>query len=549
MSFVVIRLGKDSVIDIKKIDSIKNGISGNYTFTFNCKQVEESILDDLENEKVYTFIYLGSDNNQGTETQWKKGLRALGILKSIKGRVNFQSTCELSIEIFSIFPESYSSRTFLEHSSKLYINFSSYPVIGLNNSRNNSIQKVHESERQQSSSLLKAISNLTPIFRADLSRDAPELLTMLDSEGDPEGYEKESEEISNSLGWGNEYPLNTVLVRTENRAVIDVVKRINKGRFRLDPDFQRDFLWSVEQQSKLIESCLMRIPLPVFYVAEARDGRVIVVDGLQRLTTFHRYLNGKFALKGIGFGDKSLSIEGKRFDDLPLKLQERIEDTPLTLYILDERAPERAKLDIFDRVNGGVPLTRQQMRNCLFNGPGTLFLKEASESSSFIKVTGRSLEPKKMRDREIINRFCAFYLIGFESYKGDMDDFLAKALEIMNEMSESDLEDLSKAFDNSMKINYLLFGEHSFRKSLSHRSKYADRSVINFSLFDVFSVLLATKRIEEVQLSKSKLLEEVYTLFSDYEFVDSITTGTNSSKNVYCRFIKAAEAIEDAIEC
>ena len=109
----------------------------------------------------------------------------------------------------------------------------------------------------------------------------------------------------------------------------------------------------------------MRIPLPVFYVAEAKDGTIIVVDGLQRLTAFARYLDDEFPLTGLD-GDAELrernSLVGKRFSDLPLALSERIEDTQLTLYVLDSKAPERARLDIFERVNSGVPLSRQQMR-------------------------------------------------------------------------------------------------------------------------------------------------------------------------------------------
>jgi hypothetical protein len=72
------------------------------------------------------------------------------------------------------------------------------------------------------------------------------------------------------FGWG-EYPLDSVFVRTEARTVAEVVRRIRAGRYQLDPDFQRDFVWSEYKQSRLIESCLMRIPLPVFYVAEAND--------------------------------------------------------------------------------------------------------------------------------------------------------------------------------------------------------------------------------------------------------------------------------------
>lgn len=101
-----------------------------------------------------------------------------------------------------------------------------------------------------------------------------------DEDQEPEGLD-----VGTSDGWGD-YPLDAVLVRTEPRSVSEVVRRIENKRYVLDPDFQRDFVWPLQKQSKLIESCIMRIPLPVFYVAEAPDGRIIVVDGLQRLTTF-----------------------------------------------------------------------------------------------------------------------------------------------------------------------------------------------------------------------------------------------------------------------
>src|SRR5947209_12263799 len=99
-------------------------------------------------------------------------------------------------------------------------------------------------------------------------------------EDDVEGLETGA---SDGLGY---YPLDAVFVRTETRSVSEVVKRIENKRYILDPDFQRDFVWPNQKQSKLIESCVMRIPLPVFYVVEANDGRIIVVDGLHRLTTF-----------------------------------------------------------------------------------------------------------------------------------------------------------------------------------------------------------------------------------------------------------------------
>jgi len=123
-------------------------------------------------------------------------------------------------------------------------------------------------------------------------------------------------------GWG-EYSLDSVFVRNETRSISDMIRRIDAKRCILDPEFQRDFVWPEDKQSKLIESCVMRVPLPVFYLAEAPDGRIIIVDGLQRLTTFHRFVKGQFSLKGLaGKEDDSANhqLEGKRFVQLPLTL-------------------------------------------------------------------------------------------------------------------------------------------------------------------------------------------------------------------------------------
>ncbi len=354
--------------------------------------------------------------------------------------------------------------------------------------------------------------------------------------------ELEGIDTSQPTGWGSDYPLDAVFVRSEQRTVVEVVKRINGKRYQLDPDFQRDFVWPVTNQSRLIESCIMRIPLPVFYVAESLDGRIAVVDGLQRLTSFHRFLNGDFALVlNVGEDQPIHPLDGKKFNDLPIQLQERIEDTQLTLYILDAKAPERAKLDIFERVNSGSALTRQQMRNCMFNGPATQWLKKAANSPEFLAASGRSLQQKTMRDREAINRFCAFSLLGESSYRsGDMDEFLARALKNMNENAH-ELENLSERFAHSMKANRWLFGEHAFRKSLARNEDFAARSVLNIALFDVFSVLLADYKTEKIKACANELRNAVRLLIDDPVFNHSITYSTNSTKQVYVRFEMARD--------
>ena len=337
------------------------------------------------------------------------------------------------------------------------------------------------------------------------------------------------------------YPLDDIMVRTETRTVGDVVKRIKRNRFFMAPAFQRDFVWETARQSKLIESCIMRIPLPVLYVAEGVDGRIIVVDGLQRLTTFVRFINDELKLTGLGEGHP---LGGKRYSELPVNLQERVEDTQLTLYILDKNAPQRAKLDIFERVNSGSVLTRQQMRNALYNGPGTFWLYEMARQRGFLKATGGSLNSKTMRDREAVNRFAAFHMLGANKYdSGDMDGFLARAIEHLNAKDEGWLERLESRFRLSMRNNYALFEKHAFRKSLAWGQER--RSVINISLFDVMSTMLSVTPKAVVDDNVDEISERVVDLVNDHTYAHAITYSTNSTNQVKARFRMTMDALKD----
>lgn len=348
--------------------------------------------------------------------------------------------------------------------------------------------------------------------------------TQTDANEEVEGLD---DGINEGLG---EYPIDTMMIRKETRTIFDVVRRIEKGGFILDPDFQRDFVWDADRQSRLIESVVMRIPLPVFYLAEDFEGRTIVVDGLQRLTTFQRFLHDKFALEL----EHQETLNGKKFSQLPPKLQNRIEDCSLELYIIDAQVPERAKLDIFERVNSGKPLTRQQMRNCIYTGPASRWLRDEVVKPLFLDATGGNLDKKAMVDREFANRFCAFYLLGPAEYrKSAMDDFLARALTKMNRMTPGELADLSEVFRIALQNNLTLFGEHSFRK---HRPNPSRRSRVNASLWDVMSTGLA-KVTEATLLSKHDQFKDAfYNLLDNGEFNDAITFSVNSNHKVQKRF-------------
>lgn len=351
--------------------------------------------------------------------------------------------------------------------------------------------------------------------------------------------EAEGIEGSEDASFGlHDYPIDSLLIRSEQRTVQDVVRRIDQGRYIMDPDFQREFLWKPDRQSRLIESVLMRIPLPVFYLAETADGKLIVVDGLQRLSTFHRFLHNELPLQGT-----NPDLDGKKFKDLPAKLQNRIEDAQLMIYLIDSKVPERARLDIFERVNSGVPLTRQQMRNALYQGKATALLRALATDSTFLDVTDEGLDRKGMRDREAANRFCAFYLLGVEKY-ADLDGFLAEALRRLNRSPDEEINQLKKVFILSMNNNRTVFGEHAFRR---YKAGQQTRSMINMSLFDVESVIMARYPEDQVQAKAEALRAAFFRLMDNEEFRDAISLGTSDKAKVKTRFAMFQKEAEEVL--
>ena len=173
------------------------------------------------------------------------------------------------------------------------------------------------------------------------------------------------------------------------------------------------------------------------------------------------------------------------------------------------------------------------MRNCLYNGAATQFLKREAETDVFKQATGNSLTPKTMRDREFVNRFCAFQLLPLDNYKDGMDEWLAMALKEMNKLNETALIKLSDEFQNSLRNNYFLFKDHAFRK---HAPGQGRRGVLNASLWDVMVTGLAKYSHEQIKTHAEDIKDSFYMILKSKDFDWSITYGPNSSDRVKCRF-------------
>ena len=321
------------------------------------------------------------------------------------------------------------------------------------------------------------------------------------------------------ISLGSDYPIDDVLIRNEGRTIYEFLGGIRRGDYIMAPDFQRDFVWNESKQSRLIESVLMRVPLPALYFAENESGRLVVVDGLQRLSTFRQFVEG-----GSSLSLRNSEYNGKRFADLPYNLQRRIGSCYMLVYIIDARVPDRLKFDIFRRVNSGVPLTRPQMRNAVFNGKGTRFLREEAHSRLFKQVTGGIVPTFNMMDRELVNRFCAFDLLGSDAYRGDdgegMHGFLDDAVAHMNKMDDQDLKKLGERFQRGLGNNYRVFHKNAFR-ILTRDNRI---SPFNSCLWDVMLIELSQRDADLVDSRRKEVLEGLYEgLLEDRDFYRALT--------------------------
>lgn len=356
-------------------------------------------------------------------------------------------------------------------------------------------------------------------------------------------------------------PFDPTNIRVDQRmmSIFEVMRKVQRGAINLQPDFQRHVVWNDTRKSRLIESILLRIPLPAFYLDAARDDTWLVVDGLQRLSTLHSFLNEKkLVLTNLEFMHE---LEGNKFDKLPFGLQQQIEDTELNLYIIRPETPPQVKFTIFSRVNtGGLVLAPQEIRHALFQGKATEFIAELARLPEFLSATTGSISPLRMDDRECVLRFLAFHMTSFEQYgrtsqkdrsgrviQQNLDGFLSETMEQLNALKDDPdrLDELREAFRGAMVRSARVFGPYAFRKMYERHGK---RVPISKPLFEVWSVLLQPYELEALERSSEAIIEGFLNLMRDVEFSKAISLGTGSTTTVQRRFSMVKRMLEETVQ-
>lgn len=324
-------------------------------------------------------------------------------------------------------------------------------------------------------------------------------------------------------------------------------KRFLRGRLNVQPEFQRQFVWDDVKSSRLIESALLDIPIPIVYLSEEKDGKENVIDGQQRLTSFFSFIDGKFP-DNNEFKLKKLNVftelNGKKFNQLSEELQEKITTYKIRVIKFKKESDGDLQFEIFARLNSGsVPLNDQELRNCVFRGKFNELLKELAQDKDFKYLVGIATPDKRMKDRELVLRFASFHFYTYLNYSAPIKKFLNDSMEKYQNISSSDEMNLRNAFKNTVQIIRSLLDNNAFKRFYRGDDKNKngkwETQKFNVSLFDILMYSFAREDKNKVFQNLDRIREALIELMTkDQDFIDSIELSTSSKKAVTTRFDK-----------
>ena len=355
-----------------------------------------------------------------------------------------------------------------------------------------------------------------------------------------------------------EVPINQRSVYAEqgDPEVESLYNKYKRGKLIIQPDFQRHFVWDPAKSSRLIESVLLDIPLPVIYLSEEKDGKEYVIDGQQRLTAFFSFINGQFPdtrdfkLTGLKV---FTNLNKKLFRELDDTYQDKVRYCKIRTITFRKESQSDLKFEIFERLNtGSVSLNDQELRNCIYRGPYNEILKELSKDKDFLYLLAIKTPDKRMKDVELVLRFASFYHATYLNYRSPMRKFLNEDMEKYQFISDNDVSEIKNAFKNTVSIIKSLLDTHAFKRFYRGDEKnpngYWELQMFNASLYDILMYSFAKEDKNKVYQNLDTIREALIVLMTtNQDFIDSIELATSSLQAVTKRFDLWRMALQDII--
>lgn len=308
------------------------------------------------------------------------------------------------------------------------------------------------------------------------------------------------------------------------------------------PPFQRKFVWSQAQASKLIESFLLGLPVPPIFLYTDPNNIQLVVDGQQRLKSIAYFFEGYFGpedrglrpvfrLSGLNERSPYNGVTYKELEDKDRTAFRKLNDSVLRAFVIKQLNPKdhTSVFHVFERLNtGGTFLTGQEIRNCVYSGAFNDLLLDMNRLPGWRELFGKTDEDKRQRDVELILRFLAL-LHASEKYKKPMKDFLSTFMFENQNAEEATLRKYRDEFTETVA---------AMRKHLG-RKPFHIRAGLNAAAFDSVAVAFAKHRTR-IPADMSNRYDK---LKSDSTFEKSISRGTTDAESVNSRMKTAIETL------
>ncbi|MCK5719096.1 MAG: DUF262 domain-containing protein [Thiomargarita sp.] len=315
-----------------------------------------------------------------------------------------------------------------------------------------------------------------------------------------------------------------ILAQPYDYSVQDLVDKIQSKDIDLKPAYQRNYIWDTNDSSqnkcsRLIESLLLNIPIPVIYFAEqAETLKYEVIDGQQRLRTFHRFIEDEFPLNGLKIRD---DINGKKYSELEEKDRNEIRKRSIRAIVILNESDEEVKYEVFERLNlGSIQLTPQEIRNNTLRGPFNDLLKELASRPLFREMLKLRLknDQKNMAHEELVLRFFAYYN-GVQQFE-NLSFFLTNYMEYNRNLSESDLKKLSDLFDKTINLINKYLDNNSFAIFKTNTGKW--NSTTNRALYDAEMLAFSKFTEDEIKVSPEEFKTKLKKVMGDNKFKKSL---------------------------
>lgn len=332
--------------------------------------------------------------------------------------------------------------------------------------------------------------------------------------------------------------LRKIRTQAYDKSIEDTVRMIEKGRIFLEPDFQRySQVWDYKTASQLIESVLLNVPIPPIYVAEEDNGTWNIIDGLQRLTSFKNFYEGKFKLRGL---DSLKELNKQNYESLNPNAKNILDNGSLRIILITKESHPEMKYDVFMRLNrGSVKLTEQELRNCLYRGNLNDLIKELRNNSQLLNILNLDKPHKRMDDAELILRYFALSKnfnrdkVKIDGYKGIMKTFLNAYMDENKTIPNEKVEELRQKFNNTLNKVYSIFGVNSFKRIEADGNyyKWMNKAIYDFIMlsFEQYDLSVLLDRKKEIIEALKKCINE------NKDFEDSITVGTSEPRRLEYR--------------